>query len=190
MLRVTRARRGRHYTLRIRTELIGIEMIAGRGGLLLPPHSPQQKIHLIVSFLSHPLIKNVNFAIPCSQTLLTKRSLFSIVPPNPYPNAAPLRQTISPFPLVSNHTRQSGSWPLACASQFGCASNGGSQSPRVLPILHQLHAAAGCQSNTVSLTNDLRPPVPERRGSTPVACQFAQTELTSTPRESECRRIP
>ena len=40
---------------------------------LPPPQPPQQQIHLVVCFLSHLLIKNVNFAIPCSQKWPAKK---------------------------------------------------------------------------------------------------------------------
>jgi putative N-acetylmannosamine-6-phosphate epimerase len=52
MLRVTRARRRRQRVLRIRAQLVPIQMLA-EISIVVPSHAAQQQINFVVCFLSH-----------------------------------------------------------------------------------------------------------------------------------------
>src|SRR5215510_4175370 len=66
-----------------------------------------------------------------------------------YPDAAPLRQTTSPFPTVSNLVHQSKFWLLVCADRFESASNDGSRLLRVLRAPRPPRVIADCRNNKV-----------------------------------------
>jgi hypothetical protein len=53
MFHVTRARSSRQRVLRIRTQLVSIEMLITHGPTVLPAHTAEQQIDLVVCFLSH-----------------------------------------------------------------------------------------------------------------------------------------